>query len=238
MTGATKPTAAVCPTTAVPRRDIVVGRHSKVWRSLSADPRLQAVAGNAISHLDLVDFQFGASDRVWVFSYSRAPAENANLLRRIGDAGVAEVVYISSSSCVIVEMTSCYEYPRVKRLAEQQALTLRVGKVLTIGLVYSSEDELPAGVNVATSLGELAEFMASPHWPHAEGRRKQLFRVVRRPFAKEFERGLHRVYGRAITALGRYPCLLRPVDLLLRALGMRWYGYVYLSNRRWTSTTS
>ena len=98
------------------------------------------------------------------------------------------------------------------------------------------------GANESGQLGnqvsELADFMMAPNWPQELGRRKHLFHVVSRPFAGDIERLLYRVYGRLIMALRRYPCALRPIDMLLRALRMRWYGYVYLSNRLWISTTS
>jgi hypothetical protein len=151
---------------------------------------------------------------------------------------VAEVVYLSSSSCRVASRTTCYEYPRVKQKAETQALAFDAGKVLTIGLVYADESELPAGDNVATSLGELAAFMLAPAWPDGQGRRKHLLRQVSRPFTSALEKVLYRAYGWAILSLKRYPCALRPVDLLLRVARMRWYGYVYLSNRLWISTIS
>lgn len=220
------------------RREVVVGRNSKVWRGLAADAHVAARVGAAIGHSELSAFAFAANDRVWVFSYSRNENENSALLQRLGEAGVAEVVYVSSSSCRVASRTACYEYPRVKQRAEAQALALGVGKVLTIGLVYADERELPAGDNVATSLAELGAFMLSPAWPDGQGRRKHLFGRVSRPFSGPLEKVLYRSYGWAILSLKAYPCVLRPIDLLLRALRMRWYGYVYLSNRLWISTTS
>ncbi|MFT3954842.1 MAG: hypothetical protein QM722_10795 [Piscinibacter sp.] len=98
--------------------------------------------------------------------------------------------------------------------------------------------ELPAGDNVATSYAMLAAFMRAPDWPDDGGRRKRLFGIERRPFGSGFERALARAYGAALDAAGARPCLLRPLDLLLKLLGMRWYGYTFLSNRLWISTTS
>ena len=219
-------------------REVVLGRNAKVWQTLSADRRIGAVFAHAIGHADLAGFAFTPDDRVWVLSYSRDPAENAALLNQLGRAGVAEVVYVSSSSCIVAAQTGCYEYPRVKLAAELQALALQGGKVLTIGLFFVHEDELPAGDNVGTSATDLADFMLAPRWPDGEGRRMRLFRRVQRPFSGPVERMLHRAYGVATRAAGRFPCLLRPVDLVLRALRMRWYGYVYLSNRLWISTIS
>jgi hypothetical protein len=214
-------------------RDVFVGSHSKVWQGLAARLEGGDIRTVAIGHRDVAAFVFAPRDRVWVLSYSRRVEENAALIARLNDAGVEQIVYLSSSSVIVGELTRCYEYPRVKQLAEQAVLALPHGKVLTVGLVYSHADELPRGPNVATSLDELAAFMRSPNWPDDQGRAKHLFRTVSRPFSGVLERVAFQTYGLLMSASGSFPCALRPFDVLLRALGARWYGYVYLSNRLW-----
>jgi len=219
-------------------REVVLGSGSRVWSVLEREGLLAERFTVAISHRDLDVFSFQPQDRVWVLSYSRVPRENARLLRRLANCGIREIVYVSSSSTIVGQVTDCYEYPRVKLEAEIAALAWPRSKVLTIGLMYSDERSLPGGDNVATSFRELAAFMMSPRWPDAGGRRKFLFGRVVRPFRGPVEAWLHSGYGRLMRLLTKRPCLLRPIDLVLRALGMRWYGYVFLSNRLWTSTTS
>lgn len=220
------------------RREIVLGRNSSVWRRLSAHPQLAGHAFTAIGHHDLAGFAFSPNDRVWVFSYSRVPAENSAMLARLGRAGVAEIAYLSSSSAIVTQRTRCWEYPRVKQQAEDEVLALPNGKVLTVGLMHAEPTELPAGDNVATTYDMLAAFMRSPDWPDGGGRRRNLFRIEVCPYRGRLERAMARAYGAALEACGTRPCLLRPIDLLLRTLGMRWYGYTFLSNRLWISTTS
>ena len=219
-------------------RDVVLGNGSKVWRALSQIEALATRFQHSISHRDLEAFEFLPTDRVWVLSYSRIVRENEAIARRLDAAKVREVIYISSSSTIVNELTSCYEYPRVKQQAELAVLEMAQARILTIGLMYDAEHELPAGDNIATSYGELAAFMLAPDWSGSQQRRKQLFRVVSRPFAGSVESHLFRFYGRLMRSAGRRPCLLRPMDLALRALKCRWYGYVYLSNRLWISTMS
>jgi hypothetical protein len=219
-------------------RDVVLGRGSKVWQTVSREPGLLQRFSAAIGHRDLESFQFTDSDRVWVLSYSRDPVENEALIDRLCSAGVAEIVYVSSSSTIVGQRTRCYEYPRVKLMAENAAFRWPRARVLTIGLMYGQTDELPAGENMATSYSELAQFMLSPHWPNNGARRTLLMRRVSVPFRHPVEAGLFRAYGALINASGNHPCLLRPVDFALRVLGMRWYGYTHLSNRLWISTMS
>jgi hypothetical protein len=219
-------------------RQIVLGRNSKVWRELAQHPKLKDREFIAIGHAELESFTFLATDRVWVFSYSRNQQENEALLNSLQRAKVAEVVYVSSSSVKVAAKTNCYEYPRVKLKAEQFALSNPAAKVLTIGLVYNLETELPAGENIATSIGEIAGFMAAPSWLGQSQRTTHLFKTVSRDFSGAIEKLAYDAYGKLIFACASYPCALRPIDLLLRVFRMRWYGYVYLSNQLWISTTS
>ncbi len=219
-------------------REVFVGRHSKVWQALSRREELARRQPVAIGHADLAGFAFTRGDRGCLLSYSRRPSENRAMLESIARAGVAELVYVSSSATIVDAVTRCYEYPRVKQVAEHDALALPAARVLTIGLVYEDPAELPGGNCVATSVAELAAFVAAPDWPDAAGRRKLLLRFVQRPFRHGLERGAHAAYGRLMRWAGAFPCVLRPVDLMLRALGARWYGYTFLSNRLWSSTIS
>ncbi|CAG1018168.1 hypothetical protein BURC_02905 [Burkholderiaceae bacterium] len=217
-------------------RNVVLGRGSRVWRALANRPALSGVV--AIGHADLGSFEFSPADRVWVLSYSGDPRENRDMLAHLGASRVQEIVYVSSSSTIVNRITRCYRYPRVKFDAETEALALPQAKVLTVGLMYEDSSELPGGASVATSFDEFARFMTAPEWPEAGGRRRALLRVVERPFGSALEGRLFRAYGVLLRLAGSRPCVLRPLDLLLRALGMRWYGYTCLSNRLWISTIS
>lgn len=217
-------------------RRIVVGRNSHIWSVLSQSKLIDTQAYQAIGHRELSDFQFSSQDTVWILSYSRNPVENEAILQRLKEAAVANVCYITSASTNVVRITECYEYPRVKRLAHQSAITTCQAKVLSIGLFYTEENDLPSGTTAATSAKELANFIENPVWePQAEFTR--LFRPISRPFKNELEKRLYISYGKLQKLCGSYPCLMRPFDLVLRTLNMRWYGYIYLSNRLWFMTT-
>jgi len=223
---------------AAPSRVVVIGSHSRTWHALAGRAALSTTVDFAIGHADAAGFRFLPTDRVWVLSYSRQADGNRQLLALLRAAGVQQICYVSSSSVIACQVSRCYEYPRVKEDAELATLAAPGGRVLTLGLLYDDAAELPGGDNVACSHDELADFMLHPTWPDADGRRKFLFRRVRRPFSGPFESAAFALYDRALRACGAYPCLLRPVDFALRLCGWRWYGYVRLSNRLWYSTTS
>jgi hypothetical protein len=218
------------------RREIVIGRNSKVWKAAMARAEIASGFPIALGHRDVASFEFLTSDRVWVFSYSRVPAENRALLAVLATAGVSEIFYVSSATTNVVARTRCYEYPRVKWQAEEEALKIGA-RILTLGIVVNSTAELPAGVNIVTLQSRLNEFLLNPE-PLRSGARKLLFELVATPFSRKWEEAVFSMYSWLQWQLRSWPCLLRPVDLVLRALGIRWYGYVNLSNRLWISTIS
>ena len=218
-------------------REVIIGRNSRVWKAAAGNSRVAERFKVAIGHAELGRFEFTADDRVWVFGYSRIAAENAQLLQTIQAAGVRELVYISSASTIVCRLSRCYEYPRVKWLAELEALRLRA-RVLVLGVVYARPEDLPAGLTLCTSQASIDDFLLQPDWPDMNGQGKHLLTTCTRPFRTSLESALHRIYGALIWSFRRWPCVLRPLDLLLRGLGIRWYGYVYLSNLLWITKKS
>jgi hypothetical protein len=224
--------------TATTAREVIVGKNSTVWRELAKRPDIAARFRVALSHNDLHNVKFLPGDRLWIFSYSRKAAENAALIERLGRAGAAEYVYVSSATTNIVPQTSCYRYPVVKLLAENLAREKLNARILTVGIVFDRQSDLPGGATIATSYDDLAGFMLAPQWPDCVGQAVRLFRPYERPFNGEAEEIAFKLYGRAVGLLRRWPCILRPVDFVLRRMGYRWYGYLYLSNKTWFTTTS
>jgi hypothetical protein len=219
-------------------REVVIGSHSRVWRKTSANRAVSEHFKTAIGHDEVSVFPFTSSDRVWVFSYSRNPAENSRLLAALEAAAVHEVVYVSTATTIVTRFTRCYRYPNVKQIAENEARRRLNARVLILGLVVDREDELPPGLNAATLQGAIEEFLLAPTWPQDEGRSMRLFEPIAVAFTRSWEARLHRAYDKLQWLLRYWPCVLRPIDVVLRALGFRWYGYVNLSNRLWNTTIS
>jgi len=219
-------------------REVIIGKNSTVWRELARRPDIAAKFQVALSHGDLQGATLLPNDRLWIFSYSRRAEENAELIEKLSRAGAAEFIYVSSATTNVVQQTGCYNYPTVKLLAETLAREKLNARILTVGLVFDRQSELPSGATVATSYDDLAGFMLAPQWPDGVGRAVRLFRRYDRPFVSNTEEIAFRLYGCAMGLLRRLPCILRPVDFILRAMGYRWYGYLYLSNKTWLTTTS
>jgi hypothetical protein len=229
MSGGEKPGA---------RREVIVGKNSAIWRVLRNEPRIAEAFPVTLGHAELDQARFSPYDRVWVLAYSRSPGENVEMLARLKAAGARDVVYFSTATTNVASLTRCYNYPTVKLEAERAAREMLNARILTLGVLYQTPADLPAGRTMATSFVQLADFLLDPRWPEDPNERVLLFEPVDRPFSGPLERAAFSVYGALIWSLRRWPCVLRPIDSLIRALRWRWYGYVYLSNRLWHLTTS
>jgi hypothetical protein len=214
-------------------RMVVVGRNSKVWKALASSTYFNDITVCAIGHAQLKTFGFQPGDQIWIFAYSRSQDENLSLLKILAEYEFLEITYISSASTNVTNITRCYSYPTIKHHAEVAAKEVCSARVVTIGLIYSDFNELPAGRTAATSLKELAKLMRYSNG--AEKKDIRLFDMVERPFRGKVERLIFHLYGKILSSTGRFPCLLRPIDVCLRLFNMRWYGYLYLSNRLWST---
>ncbi len=219
------------------RRHIVIGKNSAVWHSLAHAEGIAGKFNIALSHSEVGGFPFSAEDEVWIFSYAPTDAGNVQLFDTLAAAGISNAVYVSSASVIATDVTQCYRYPSIKKRAELEAQKRIGASIVRLGLVYREPRELPAGSNMATSIAKLAGFMSQDSAPPA-GAIVNLFERTDRPFSGRVEQSLYSWYGSLQSAAGRWPCLLRPIDYILRGLGMKWYGYVYLSNRLWNTTIS
>jgi hypothetical protein len=218
-------------------REVIIGRNSQVWNVVRNNPQIASRFSVEISHADVVGFRFTARDRVWVFAYSRIEAENSRLLGALQTAQVSQVVYVSTATANVTALTRCYEYPRVKKQAEEEARRRVNARILTLGLVVHDVRHLPPGLNAVTFYDRIESFLLLPQWPEKDSTQTRLFEMVTVPFDSYWELQAYSAYNWVQWALRRWPCVLRPVDFLLRLFGVRWYGYINLSNRLWATTT-
>lgn len=213
-------------------RLVVVGRNSAVWNRVA--PRLDETVSE-LSHSEVGGARITAEDVVWIFSYSRDDEQNRRLFAALGAVGARRVIYVSSATAPVGDRYRCYSYPRCKLRAERAAAELLDAQVVRLGLVYDRDDELPGGTTLATTLSSIADAMRQTLRSGPQAVARDLFEPATGRFGSAAEKAFYRIYG-ALIRLVPTPCLLRPLDLVLSALGWRWYGYVYLSNRQWLST--
>ena len=220
-----------------PARLVIVGTNSVLWgrireRVLELQPKTVA-----ISHRDVGGYILAERDVVWIFSYAPDDRANTFLMEKLKSAGARRAYYVSTAAANIVDVTTCYGYPVVKAAAERTAREVLNASIVRIGMIYDHAEELPAGRSAATALDDLVRAMIASLDPDAApDAMLHLYQLIERPFGSSLERTLYWCYGLLLRWTARWPCLLRPIDLILRTAGYRWYGYFRLSNEQCTAT--
>lgn len=215
-------------------RNIIIGKNSKVWKWLkSIDSELNDSSYIAISNIDIENFDFKESDLVWIFSYSIKTEGNRKLINRLSTTKAKKFVYVTSATTVILDKIKCYKYPKVKYEAEVLAQKKLGAKKLSIGIVYQNTTDLPSGINIVTKIEDIAQFIKHPVWDTNDA--NYLFTSYEQPFKSKLEKVCYNIYNNLMTIFSKNPCILRPIDLLLKIAGYNWYGYVYKSNKKWNS---
>lgn len=219
-------------------RIVIIGRNSALWSRIADRVLAKRPDTLAVSHRDIATLQLGETDVVWIFSYSADAAANHRLFEQIAMSKAGKHIYVSSATANLADRITCYRYPAVKRDGEKGAARILRATIIRIGLIYDELTELPSGTSAATRLDDLVATMTETgEAKTATGEAILHYEILDRPFGSRAERSAFRFYGVLIRLCGSRPCLLRPVDLLLRFIGWRWYGYFRLSNDLCRSTT-
>lgn len=207
----------------------IIGKNSSVCKRLAKKIPLENY--RFLGHQDISDVTFQQNDVLFIFSYSLNRQVNADFLTSIHKRGGKNIVLMSSVASKVATLTQCYNYPTIKYMSEELVLEKLGGVVIQLGSVVEDSRELPSGTNYCTTLDELADFINQ--YQPSPSRAIRLFSVIDIPFKSQLDAFLYRSYQVLINRLNRYPCLLRPVDLLLKLSGYRWYGYTALLKKVW-----
>lgn len=216
-------------------RLVILGKNSSIWRHLREMDGLPANIV-AIGHSEIPSFQFKSTDIVWIFSYSKNLADNRALIEGLAAKQAGSFVYVSSATANIAQEITCYAYPRAKAASEAMARTILQAQVTRLGVVVADTNEAPNGTVAITRFHDLALAINGSLHQGAHSVPEEFFTLEHKPFASALEQRVYRIYG-WLMLNSSSPCFLRPLDVLLRMAGWRWYGYLYLSNHKWSSMT-
>jgi hypothetical protein len=214
---------------------LVVGSNSRLWAALSARSDLHppSVTFHPVSSLDIFDLPPSILQQSFsyavVFSYSLNFSENIKLLKNLSLV-VSNLVYISTCSAVAADMGYPYKYPQTKRAVEIFALDSKLFEglhIIRLGMVEGtfSPDSLK-GRYKYTSLEMIAQRIKGSYFKNSPVVVfENLYIPAEKPFGCRIERLCFAAYRRAILCHPVMGGLLRPLDVVLKALGWHWYGY-------------
>lgn len=208
---------------------ILIGKNSKLFKDFEVD--FKTVVDFAISHKDIEGYKFKSNyDSIILLSYSRRKEEQEALINKIKKINVKNLILVSSCACLVAEQTNCYSYPNAK-LYQEKIIRQKIpkAKILRLGTVVSEENEhLYKGIlvaEIANVIRIINKILKNPPKLNI----LYCYKLIEFNNKKTVEYLIYKIYCFIISRLS-FPCILRPVDLMIKFLfGYKWYGYGILS---------
>jgi len=212
-------------------KTLIIGKNSRLVNQLGINKKNNII--KLISHSDIQnELNSGVVYKnIFLFSFSYKMQENMSMIEKIKLFSVESEVYIISSTSVFAyRISPFYKYPGIKSKMDSYAISNGF-HILRIGYVVDDERSLNSGEYLITHPNDICDFIDSP-LKASKSRAVDLFKYVNLPM-NIFYKIFYSVYLFALFHLGRYAFVLRPVDLILKVAGVKWYGYNALGVIYW-----
>lgn len=207
---------------------LFVGSNSRVFKAIVNSGALVNYDVLSVSgkHLEISMSRISQENysAVVILSYSKVRKDNELLFSQLSNIKSQLFIYISSISALCAEFGYKYSYPSSKLQCEKLAkYYFSKLKILRVGLVPEVHKP-PYCHSYVTRASQLANCIIDL----ARG-----FDVTENLYLEShytnqaglFEKISYSLYRRLFQYMGGNVVLLRPVDLVLRAIGYNWYGY-------------
>jgi hypothetical protein len=204
-------------------RKIIIGKNSKLFKNYSVE--FTERFDFFLSHTDIERFKFESNDCVLLLSYPNSKPQLDIMKNSLLKLTHSKVIILSTCAVIVSKLTNCYFYPKIKLLQEKYvAEVLNNFLIYRVGTIVRERDyNKYIGTCVLDSkvfFNELDSFIKFD-FEH---------RIITSVKTLDFEGGtiekfIYKNYCFLISTLSFCPCILRPLDLILRIFGRSWYGY-------------
>jgi hypothetical protein len=211
---------------------IIVGKNSRLYAL--AKPLLSEHVRGEYSHREEIDPQHIKGATLVVFSLGPTLAANTALFRRLELLHPEHLVYVSSTSALVGSSRLSLRYPRLKYLCEQSCIHRFNAAIVRVGLL---PDQVPGrliGRTLVSNVTGVANAITDAAWPASKkgGTITNAFSVSEFPPTTLADRVLLCAYGLLYSIFGGFPLVLRPLDVILRRIGFRNYGYTFAAAKK------
>ena len=206
---------------------ILIGKNSNLYKNYKDS--FNSFVDIAISASDLESYSFNENDSLIILSYGKSKKSIDLLAYNLSSLNVKFFLLISTCTTVVLEKTKCYAYPAIKQYQERLFVQkLKNVSILSVGTIVDEKaDKEHHGtcITKATVFFKICEDII-----RSTQSKKYLVEYEFSKFSNEssVEYKIFRAYKSLITLLP-LPCLLRPLDILLKYFGCKWYGYGVLT---------
>ena len=204
-------------------RKIIIGKNSNLYKNYKND--FLSFFDFAISHNEIASFHFLPNDFIFVLSYPRSISGIKKMVILMKQLKNNKILLLSTCSAILNNITSCYYYPKIKFLQEKYfSKTFHNLIIFRVGTVIRKNDyDNYYGLCV---INDKVFFRMIREFIKRNPKEQLVTRFDILDFKGSFfESHLYDIYCRLIFSLIPFPCILRPLDVILRLFNIRWYGY-------------
>lgn len=209
--------------------NLIVGKNSVIVKNLLKNFTDLPLFFDVVSHSELFSLKL-YYDKCYIFSYSLSEIDNQKIIDWCC-ANCNKVYYISSSSVIVAKHGELYSYPKIKMLAEEYGCAnYKNFYIRRLGYVVSNEKK-EYYISYTTEINDIHKILLSNDNVSVEN----IFNI--NPNLKKNKIKSKIIMGYSLFQYWIMPAsiLLRPIDLILKILGIRSYGYTSLGDRLWMS---
>jgi len=208
-------------------RKIIIGKNSNLYKEFKKE--FDEIFDLAISHKDLHNFVIKKTDIYFILSYGQSEKEMSQLLSEVIKIKQNNVILLSTTAIIVSKYSKCYAYPKLKMMQENffsakmsNFIIYRVGTVLRKNNLYHNR-----GTCVLNSdlFFRTLKKLLSGEFVCQVVEEYEFVRIEK----NTLESIIYFIYTVTIRLFYKFPCVLRPIDLILKILNYRWYGYGALS---------
>lgn len=208
-------------------RKIIIGKNSKLYKNYKND--FLEIFDLAISHKDISSFNFQPNDFILFLSYPRSLSALNKLTSLLTMIKKNKVVLLSTCSIVVNHLTNCYSYPKIKLLQEKYfSKTLHNLIIFRVGTIISKKDYV--SYYGTCILSDKVFFKTISDFINNKLNDQLVTKFDVLDFKGSlFESFIYKSYCCLIRISIPFPCILRPLDFIVKLFGKPWYGYVALT---------
>ncbi|CAM8346238.1 hypothetical protein MCERHM63_00828 [Candidatus Methylopumilus planktonicus] len=207
---------------------ILIGKNSGLYRNFKL--YFDGFIDEAISHRDLHKIKFSKSDVLIILSFTFNKNSQDYFINLLKKTSASQVIVFSTAACLVSEKIKCYAYPDFKLQSEKNFMkAIPETVIFRFGTIIDYQSRHFYRGTYVTEISDVVNAIKSAIKLNLKSKVISMYSFCKFTNKNSFEYLLYKFYCKLILRMS-CPCLLRPLDLILRLVfGYKWYGYGALS---------
>jgi len=205
----------------------IIGKNSILYKQLKNSLQQNFKITRELSHQELDKVERITNPLIFSFD-KKSLKSNIKMLKTISDKSIGQSIYVSTSAIHAHSICRYYKYPKIKKNIENYLIEKTNVSILRFGVLKSKSNlEGFVGHTMITSTNMFAESINMFHC--GANRINECYKRTYIKPTSSLQKIILLLLKKLLFLKGFY-VLLRPLDLFLKLINFKNYGYSFLSN--------